>query len=77
MVTLEETFPLSSKMRVSVDHEKLENFSQNQVRFYLKYSSFEFRALRKLSFQKFLNWMLKKGTIEERQSESCMSRVFH
>ena len=63
---LEKTFPLSSKIRINADHERLENFSQNHVRFYLKYSSFVFRALRKPSFQKFLHWMLKKEKIEAR-----------
>jgi hypothetical protein len=72
---LEETFPLSSKIRISVDHEKLGNFSQNQVRFYLKYSSFVFRALRKPSFQKFLNWMLKKETIEEQTVRAVHVKV--
>ena len=75
MLMLEETFPLSSKMRISVDHEKLENFSQNQVRFYLKYSSFVFRALRKPSFQKFLSWMLKKETIEEQTVSAVHVKV--
>jgi hypothetical protein len=41
------------------------DFSQNHVSFYIKYSSFIFRALRKPSFQKFLHWMLKKEKIEE------------
>ena len=62
---LEKTFPLCSKMRISVDHEKLGNFSQNHAKFYLKYSSFVFKALKKHSFQKFLRWMLKKEKIEE------------
>jgi len=61
---LEKTFPLSSKMRINADHEKLENVSQSHIKFYLKYSSFVFRALKKPSFQKFLNWMLKKEKIE-------------
>jgi hypothetical protein len=65
MLMLEKTFPISSKMRISVDHEKLGNFSQNHVKFYLKYSSFVFRALRKPSFQKFLQWMLKREKIAE------------
>jgi hypothetical protein len=56
---------LSSKMKISVDHKKLENFSQNQFRFYLKYSSLVFRALKNSPFQKFLYWMLKKEGIEE------------
>jgi hypothetical protein len=60
-----EASSLSSKMRISCDQKKLANFSQNQVRFYLRYSSFVFRALRKPSFQKFLHWMLKKETIKE------------
>jgi hypothetical protein len=72
---LEKTFPLSSKMRISVDHEKLENFSQNHVKFYLKYSSFVFRALKKPSFQKFLNWMLKKETIEEQTVSAVHVKV--
>jgi hypothetical protein len=71
---LEETFPLS-KIRVSVDHEKLKNFSQNQVRFYLNYSSFVFKALEKPSFQKFLNWMLKKETIEEQTVRAVYVKV--
>jgi len=75
MLMLEETFPLSSKIRISVDHEKLGKFSQNQVRFYLKYSSFVFRALRKPSFQKFLNWMLKKETIEEQTVRAVHVKV--
>jgi len=72
---LEEAFSLSSKIRISVDQEKLGNFSKNQVRFYLKYSSFVFRALRKPSFQKFLNWMLKKETIEEQTVRAVHVKV--
>jgi len=62
---LEKTFLLTSKMRINTDYEKLESFSRNHVKFYLKYSSFVFRALTKPSFQKFLHWMLKKEKIEE------------
>jgi hypothetical protein len=72
---LEKTFPLSSKMRISVDHEKLENFSQNHVKFYLKYSSFVFRALKKPSFQKFLHWMLKKEKIDEQTVSAVHVKV--
>jgi hypothetical protein len=62
---LTNNFQLSSKMRISVDHEQLESFSENHVSFYLKYSSFVFKALKKPSFQKFLRWMLKKEKIDE------------
>jgi hypothetical protein len=62
---LEKTCSFSNKMRISVDHKKLGSFSQNHIKFYLKYSSFVFRALRKPRFQKFLHWMLKKEKIEE------------
>jgi hypothetical protein len=65
MFMLENNFQLSSKMKISVDPQKLESFSQNHVRFYLKYSSFVFKALKKHSFQTFLRWMLKKERIEE------------
>ncbi len=62
---LEKTSFLSSKMLISVDREELGGFSESQVRFYLKYSSFVFKALQKPSFQKFLHWMLKKEKIAE------------
>jgi hypothetical protein len=65
MLMLEKTFPLYGKMRISADHKKLENFSQNHVKFYLKYSFFVFKALKNHSFQKFLHWMLKKEKMEE------------
>ena len=62
-------------MRISVDAEKLENFSQNHVNFYLKYSSFVFKALKKPSFQKFLRWMLKKEKIEEHSVSAVQVKV--
>jgi hypothetical protein len=75
MLMLEKTVPLSSKMRISVDHEKLEPFSQNHVKFYLKYSSFVFKALKKPSFQKFLHWMLKKEKIDEQSVSTVQVNV--
>jgi hypothetical protein len=72
---LEKTFSFSNKMRISVDHEKLGGFSQNHVRFYLKYSSFVFRALRKPTFQKFLHWMLKKERIDEQTVRAVQVKV--
>lgn len=75
MLMLEKTFPLSSKMRISVDHEKLGNFSQSHVKFYLKYSSFVFKALKKPSFQRFLRWMLKKEKIEEPSVSAVQVKV--
>jgi hypothetical protein len=72
---LEKTFPLSSKMRINADYEKLENFSQKHVKFYLKYSSFVFRSLKKPVFQKFLHWMLKKEKIEEQAVKAVYVKV--
>ncbi len=62
-------------MRISVDPKKLESFSQNHVKFYLKYSSFVFKALKKPSFQKFLRWMLKKEKIEEQIVSAVQVKV--
>jgi len=62
-------------MRISVDHEKLERFSSNDVKFYLKYSSFVFKALKKPSFQKFLRWMLKQEKIEEQIVSAVQVKV--
>ena len=62
-------------MLISVDPKKLESFSQSHVKFYLKYSSFVFRALKKPSFQKFLHWMLKKEKIEEQAVSAVQVKV--
>ena len=72
---LEKIFPLSSKIRINADYGKLENFSQEHVKFYLKYSSFVFRALKKPVFQKFLQWMLKKEKIEEQAVKAVFVKV--
>jgi hypothetical protein len=72
---LKNTFQLSSKMKISVDPQKLESFSQSHVKFYLKYSSFVFRALKKPSFQFFLRWMLKKEKIEEQIVRTVQVKV--
>jgi hypothetical protein len=72
---LENNFQLSSKMRISVDAAKLESFSQSHVKFYLKYSSFVFKVLKKHSFQKFLRWMLKKEKIEEQIISAVQVKV--
>ena len=75
MLMLKNNFQLSSKMRISVDYEKLESFSQNHVKFYLKYSSFVFKALKRSSFQKFLRWMLKKEKIDEQTVSAVQVKV--
>jgi hypothetical protein len=75
MLMLEKPFSFSNKMRISVDHKKLGSFSQDHIKFYLKYSSFVFRALRKPSFQKFLHWMLKKEKIEEQTIRAVHVKV--
>ena len=62
-------------MRISVDPAKLENFSQNHVNFYLKYSSFVFKVLKKPTFQKFLRWMLKKEKIAEHAVSAVQVKV--
>ncbi len=72
---LEKSFQLSSKMRIIVDSRKLESYSQNHAKFYLKYSSFVFRILKRPSFQKFLRWMLKKEEIEEQVVSAVQVKV--
>src|SRR4030042_2057409 len=44
---------LSSKIKITVGPRKPESFSQRHVGFYMNYSSFVFRALRRPIFQKF------------------------
>jgi len=73
---LTETPALSSKMKITVNLEKLDSFSQNHVRFYMKYSSFVFRSLKRSSFQKFLSWMLRKEKIDEQMVKAVHVKVF-
>jgi hypothetical protein len=72
---LEKRLQLSSKMRIVVDSRKLGIYSQNHAKFYLKYSSFVFRILKRPSFQKFLCWMLKKEEIEEQVVSAVQVKV--
>ena len=52
------------------------SFSQNHVRFYVKYSSFVFRSLKRPSFQKFLYWMLRREKIDEQMVRAVHVKVF-
>jgi hypothetical protein len=76
MPMLTETPVLSSKMKITVNLEKLDGLSQNHVRFYMKYSSFVFRSLKRPSFQKFLSWMLRKEKIDEHMVRAVHVKVF-
>jgi len=76
MPTLAEIYSVSKKMKITVHTEKLGEFSQKHVGFYMKYASFVFRTLRRPSFQKFLCWMLRKENIEEPMIRDVHVRVF-
>jgi len=67
---------LSNKVRIAVHSKKLGKFSPKHVRFYMKYASFVFRALRRPSFQSFLHWMLRKENIEAHMVMDVQVRVF-
>jgi hypothetical protein len=63
-------------MKITVDFEKFDAFSQNHVSFYMKYSSFVFRSLKRPSFQKFLYWMLRRENIDEQMIRAVNVKVF-
>ena len=72
----EKTQLLSSKIKITVGPGKPEGFSQRHVGFYMNYSSFVFRALRRPSFQKFLHWMLRRERIEAQMVGAVDVKVF-
>ena len=76
MAMLENNHLLSSKIKITVGPGKPEGFSQRHVGFYMNYSSFVFRALRRPSFQKFLQWMLRRERIEAQMVGAVDVRVF-
>jgi hypothetical protein len=75
MLMLEKTHLLSS-IKITADPEKLESVPQKQVGFYMKYSSFVFRSLKRPSFQRFLQWMLRREKIEEQMVTAVHVKVF-
>ena len=76
MPMLENNHLLSSKIKITVGPGKPERFSQRHVGFYMNYSSFVFRALRRPSFQKFLQWMLRRERIEAQMVGAVDVKVF-
>jgi len=76
MAMLENNHLLSSKIKITVGPGKPEGFSQRHVGFYMNYSSFVFRALRRPSFQKFLQWMLRRERIEAQMVGAVDVKVF-
>jgi hypothetical protein len=73
---LEKPQLLSSKIKITVGPGKTEGFSQRHVGFYMNYSSFVFRTLRRPTFQKFLQWMLRRERIEAQMVGAVDVRVF-
>ena len=76
MQMLRKTQILSSKIKITVNPEETDNFSKRHVSFYLNYSSFVFKALRRQSYQKFLHWMLRRERIEARRVGAVDVEVF-
>ena len=73
---IEEPHPLSSKIKINAGPEKPESSGQEHAGFYIKYSSFVFKSLRRPSFQKFLQWMLRREKIEEQIVQTVQIKVF-
>ena len=73
---LEETHALSSKIKINAIVEKPENSAYDSAVFYMKYSSFVFKSLKRPSFQKFLQWMLRREKIEEQMIQAVDVNVF-
>jgi hypothetical protein len=73
---LEKAQLLSSKIKITVCPGKPEGFSQRHVGFYMNYSSFVFKALKRSSFQKFLQWMLRRERIEAQMVGTVDVKVF-
>jgi len=73
---LEKAQLLSGKIKITAGPGKPEGFSQRHVGFYMNYSSFVFRTLRRPSFQRFLQWMLRRERIEAQMVGAVDVKVF-
>jgi len=75
MPILVDTNPLSSKIKINAILEQ-PSLSLDHAGFYINYSSFVFRSLKRPSFQKFLKWMLRREKIEEHMVRAVQVKVF-
>ena len=76
MPMLKESCALSNKMKVTATTGKRDFFSQKHYSFYMNYSSFVFRSLKRSSFQSFLSWMLRREKIDEQAVSVVHVKVF-
>ena len=76
MHILGDANPLSSKIIINAILEQPESLSLDHAGFYINYSSFVFRSLKRPSFQKFLKWMLRREKIEEHMVRAVQVKVF-
>lgn len=67
---------LSDKIQISFSPRKLLEVPEKHERFYKRYSSVIFKTLRNPSFQSFMNWMLKKESIDVESVENIRIMVF-
>lgn len=72
---LQQSYPLASKIKVSREHDKL-CFAEKHRGFYTNCSGFILKALKKASFQEFLNRMLLSENIEEKTVNTVNIQVF-
>lgn len=63
-------------MRITIRSRKFVRFSQKRTRFYTKYATVILETLRNPLFQKFLDWMLKRESIEESMIANVQVRMF-
>ena len=67
---------LLSKIRVVSNPKKVESCPEKRLYFYTKYASVVSETLRKPMFQRFLDWILKRESIEKNAVKDIQVRVF-
>ena len=67
---------LSSKIRISLRSRKILESSKRHKSFYEKYSSVVLKVLKTPSFQNFMNWMLRKESIDANSIENIHVMFF-
>lgn len=67
---------LSNKIQISACSQRLEGFSSRHVKFYAKYANVTFKTLGNPLFQRFLDWMMRRESIEECKVVNVQVRMF-
>jgi hypothetical protein len=71
-----DSLRISKKIRVVSNPKKIKECSEKRLEFYTNYASAVSGTLKRPTFQRFLNWIIKREAIEKKAVKDIQVRVF-